>query len=344
MRAILRALIGLVCFRFRSRASLELEVIALRQQLGLLQQRHHHRLIFPRAERHLWILLYRIWPSALKMMHLVQPRTVIKWHRRGFYWYWRWKSHFNKPPPNKKVTLEIRDLIRRMRAENPTWGPKRIQGELSKLGIKLGETTIYMHLPRFKPPSPPGWRVFLRNHIHETVAADLFVVVSATYRLIYGFVVLQLNRRKIIHIDCTYHPTQEWLAAQISNAFKGRATPKYFMRDRDACYGSVFRDRLKKLGVIDHPVQPRAPWQNSFVERLIWSMRRECLNHVIPVSERQLRGILHAYERYYNYSRTHIALGNDAPVPRRIHRKYLGKNIISIPEVGGLHHRYERRP
>lgn len=343
MRSILRAFFSWLALSFRHRASLKLEVIALRQQLDVLQSRHPKRIIFPRSERYIWILLYRFWPAALSLMHLVQPQTVIRWHRKGFRWLWHLRSS-RGDSSHQKVTFEIRDLIRRMRAENPTWGPKRIQGELAKLGIKLGNTTVYNYLPRFKPPNPPGWRIFLRNHIHETVAADMFVVVSASFQLLYGFVILQLNRRKILHVDCTYHPTQEWLADQLSSTFKGRAIPKYFIRDRDACYGHVFRDRLMKLGIIDYVTKPRSPWQNHFVERLIWSIRRECLNHVIPVSERQLRGLLQSYMSYYNYSRTHISLDNDTPIHRIVQRPSEGRKIVGIREVGGLHHRYERRP
>ncbi len=342
MRSILRALLAWIGLRVRRRASLELEVIALRQQIGILQLRHRHRKMFPRSERYLWILLYRVWPSALKTMRLVQPQTVIRWHRAGFCWLWRRKI-LDGMPSSRKTPFEIRDLIRKMRAENPTWGPQRIKGELGKLGIKIAVTTVFKYLPRFKAPSPPGWRVFLRNHIHETAAADFFIVVSATYRLLYGFLILQLDRRKILHIDCTFTPTQEWLIDQINTTFKGRAIPKYFIRDRDTRYGMAFRERLKRLGVSDCPISPRSPWQNHYVERLIWSIRRECLNHVIPVSERQLRGLLRSYANYYNYSRTHISLDDDSPVHRRVQRPYLGKTIVSIPEVGGLHHRYERR-
>jgi transposase InsO family protein len=218
-----------------------------------------------------------------------------------------------------------------------------------KLGIQISTSSVarFVRGPSLGPYEPPrhilpAWKVFLRNHLRETAAADLFVVVTATYRLLYGFVVLGLARRKILHIEITNHPNQEWLADQIETALGGREKVKFLLRDRDASYGPVFCERLKSLGVIDRPTAPRSPWQNSYVERVISTLRRDCLNHVIPINERHLRALLKEYIVYYNESRPHWALDYDAPIHRPVDRKCHGPKIISRPVLGGLHHRYER--
>lgn len=344
MHAILCAIINFFSLRLRSRASLELEVIALRHQLKILKP-YRKRTRVPERERLLWILLYRIWPDVKRFMLIVQPRTVVRWHREGFKLYWRWKSRCKPGVPPR---LDIHDLARRLRAENPLWGVRRIHAEILKLGIKVSWGTIYRAVRGNVKPIPPGWKVFFRNHLHETVASDMFVVVSKSYRLLYVLIFLELKRRRIIHFNVTYHPTQHWLADQLSDAFepsplKRIKKPRYLLRDRDASYGVVFRDRLKGLGIEDRATNFRSPWQNIYVERVIQTIRIECLNHVIALNERHLTGILKDYIAYYNNSRPHTSLLQDAPEHRPIQPRCLGRKIVAIPQVGGLHHRYERR-
>ncbi len=273
-------------------------------------------------------------------MVLVKPYTVIRWHYAGFRMFWRWRSRSKRWC---KVGPELRDLIHQMKRDNPTWGARRIEGELRKLGFEITHSTVYRYLrEQFISPSP-GWRVFLRNHMKETAAVDMLVVVTLGFQLLYAMVLISHRRRKILHFDVTEHPTQDWLTAQIARAFSSNPKPKYLLRDRDVIYGRKFSDRLKELRIKEHVTTPQSPWQNIYVERVIGSIRRECLDHVIVLNERHLRWILSSYVRYYNYSRTHRALELDCPIHRPIERPSKGKKIIAVPEVGGLHHRYERR-
>lgn len=347
MHSILRALVDLFTFRFRSRASLELEVIALRHQLKIMRFHHSKNIRVAGEDRILWIFLYRIWSGVARVMMVVKPKTVIRWHREGFRYYWRWKCR-SKPGP--QIQVDIRDLAHKMRAENPLWGFRRIHAEIIKLGINVHSATIrrYLLVHDFVPRNPPGWKIFLRNHIHETVATDMFVVITKSYRLLYVVVFLELGRRRIAHFEVTYHPTQEWLADQLTEAFEPKlfqknCRPRYLLRDRDSSFGPKFRDRLKTLNISDRVISYKSPWQNIHVERLILSIRRECLNHVIALNDRHVRVILKQYVKYYNQSRPHWALDYDAPEHRSTHQRFMGKHIVAIPQVGGLHHRYERR-
>ena len=340
MIIILSALVSLLSFRFRGRASLELELIALRHQVTVLRRQRPGRPRPFRADRLLWVWLYRIWPQALHVMVLVKPATVIQWHRKGFRLYWRWKSGSGRQG-RPKTPRETRDLIRKMSIANPLWGAPRIHGELLKLGIVVSQATVGRYMP-WRPAVPsPTWRSFLRNHMGDTVAIDMFVVASATFRLLYTVIVLGHDRRRIIHFDVTQNPTQVWLARQITEAFPWDTAPRFLLRDRDRSYGEVFRDRICMMGIKEIVTAARSPWQNAYVERIIGSLRRECLDHVIIFDEHHLRGVS-SYFHYYHKTRTHLALAKDCPESRPIHPPTAGK-IIPFPEVGGLHHRYERR-
>jgi transposase InsO family protein len=341
MVTILSALVSLLSFRVRSRASLELEVVALRHQVTVLRRQRSGRLRFFSTDRLLWVWLYRIWPRALHTMVLVKPATVIQWNRKGFRLYWRWRSrsrHLGRP----KTSTEIRDLIGQLSIANPLWGAPRIHGELLKLGIEVSQATVGRCMPwRPKVPSPT-WRSFLHNHMRDIAAIDMFVVATATFRLLYALIVLGHDRRRVIHFEVTQYPTQVWLARQITEAFPWDTAPRYLLRDRDASYGQAFRDRAQAMGIKEVVTAARSPWQNAYVERIIGSIRRECLNHVIIFDERHLRCVLASYFRYYHRTRTHLSLDKDCPETRAIHPPTAGK-IIAFPEVGGLHHRYERR-
>ena len=339
MITFLSALGSLLSFRVRSRASLELELVALRHQLAVLRRQRpgQPRLFF--TDRVLWVWLYQTRPQVLDAMVLVKPATVVQWHRKGFRLYWRRRSrHLGRP----RMSREIRDLIRTMSQANPLWGAPRIHGELLKLGFEVSQATVGRYLP-WRPKAPsPTWRSFLHNHMHATAAIDMFVVVMARFQLLYALVVLGHERRKVIHFDVSQNPTQGWLARQITEAFPWDTAPRFLLRDRDASYGQTFRDRVQAMAIEQVVTAPRSPWQNAYVERIIGSIRRDCLDHVIVFDERHLRRVLSAYFEYHHRSRTHLSLAKDCPEPRPIQPPSAG-NIVAFPQVGGLHHRYERR-
>ena len=340
MRAILAALIDLLALRLRRRASLELEVIALRQQLAVLRRKHKKTIQVSNADRYFWTLLYRIWPKALDHIVLVKPATVVSWHRKGFRRYWAWRIKEGRIRP--KLTPELRELIRQMKLDNPLWGVRRIHAELLKLGFSISTRSVHKCMPkRYNPPSPT-WRNFLRENMHETAATDMFVVFTLTYHILYAMVVVSHERRKILYFAVTSRPSPDWLSQEIVRAFQSNARPTYLLRDRDSLYGKVFRDSVRSLGIQEIVAARQSPWQNIYVERVIGSIRSECLNHMIVVNERHLRRILASYVEYYNKSRTHNALDLDCPEPRPVERQSDGE-IVAIPQVGGLHHRYTRR-
>ena len=335
MIVILSALVSLLSFHFRSRASLELELIALRHQVTVLRRQHPGRPRLFRADRLLWVWLYRIWPQALHIMVLVKPATVIQWHRQGFRLYWRWRSRSGHPG-RPKTSRETRDLIRKMSIANPWWGAPRIHGELLKLGIVVSQATVGRYMP-WRPAVPcPTWRSFLRNHMGDTVAIDMFVVATATFRLLYTVIVLGHDRRRIIHFDVPQNPTQVWLARQITEAFPWDTAPRFLLQDRDRSYGQVLRDRLCMMGIKEVVTAARSPWQNAYVERIIGSVRRECLDHVIIFDEHHLRGVLSSYFHYYHKTRTHLSLARivrradryTRPLPARLSRSR--RSAVSI--------------
>jgi putative transposase len=326
---------------FRSRVGLQAEVLALRHQLLVLQRRNQKRRYqLSVFDRLLWVWLARFWADWKSALRIVKPETVIAWHRKGFRLYWRWKSRprHGRPP----VTTEVRDLIRHISAANPGWGAPRIHGELGKLGIRVSETTVAKYMVRHRHPPSQTWRTFLANHVKELVSVDFFVVPTATFRLLFVFVILSHDRRRPVHFAVTSHPTAEWTAHQILQAFPWDTAPRYLLRDRDGIYGEVFRETAFGLGIKEVLCAPRSPWQNAYAERLIGSIRRECLDHVIVLHEPGLRRVLRSYFRYYTHSRTHLSLEKDAPTPRAVQPPEFGK-VVELREVGGLHHRYERR-
>ena len=226
--------------------------------------------------------------------------------------------------------------------ENPAWGAPRIVGELLKLGYVVSETTVDKYMPKEEKRSSPTWRSFLTNHSHKICACDFFVVPTLTFGIMYVFVVLSHERRKIMHVNVTQHPTAEWTGQQIRNAFPWDTAPKYLVRDNDAIYGKEFTKAVKAIGINEVKTAPASPWQNSYCERVIGSLRRECTDHIIPLSEEHLLRVLKEYVAYYNTARTHLSLEKDAPEHRAPQTPEDGDKIISIPILGGLHHRYER--
>jgi transposase InsO family protein len=235
------------------------------------------------------------------------------------------------------VDREIRDLIRQMSSANPLWGAPRIHGELLKLGIEISQATVAKYMVRRRGAPSSTWRSFLRNHAEGIAAIDMFVVASASFRLLYVMIILAHDRRNIVRTAVTEHPTAAWLSRQVTEAFPWDTAPRYLLRDRDASYGSDFRGRVEAMGI----TAPRSPWQNAYVERVIGSIRRECLDHIVIFKERHLRRVPSSYVDYYQRTRTHLSLDTDCPDSRPIQNRSAGR-VVAIPKVGGLHHRYER--
>jgi transposase InsO family protein len=328
-----RALLGL----FRSRASLHAEVLTLRQQLNVLQRKAPARPAFRSVDRLIFSVLYRAAPSVLDALTIVRPETVIRWHRAGFRACWRWKSRPRGGRP--KILVEVRRLIRDISLANPLWGAPRIHGELLKLGIDVGQTTVAKYMARNRRPPSQGWKTFLRNHADGIASMDLFVVPTISFQLLYGLLILKHGRREILYLSPTAHPSAEWISRQLTEAYGWEEGPCCLVRDRDSVYGEVFTRRLRAMGIRDRPTAPRSPWQNGYCERLIGSIRRECLDHVVVFDESLLRHLLRSYQKYYNECRTHLSLAKDAPLSRAVQVR--GRIAVS-PVLGGLHHQYRR--
>ena len=327
------ALIGL----FRLRIALVAENLALRQQINVLRRTAPKRPRFGSIDRLIFVGLFRGLSTTRDALAIVQPATVIRWHRAGFRAYWRWKSRVRGGRPT--VPLEVRRLIRAMSLANPLWGAPRMHGELLKLGIDVGQTSVTKYMARRRRPPSQGWRTFLRNHADGIVAMDLFVVPTISFQLLYGLLILRHDRRRVLWMGVTAHPTAEWIARQLTEACAWDQVPTYLLRDRDQVYGQAFTRRIRAMGIRDRPTSPQSPWQNAYAERLIGSIRRECVDHIVVFGERHLRHALLSYMNYYNEVRTHLSLGKDAPVSRVVHA--VGR-ILPRPILGGLHHEYVR--
>jgi len=340
MKTILVPLLTTLMDLLRSRASLHLEILALRQQLAMVASRDNKRHRFHTSERIFWVWLYRLWPSCLQTLEIFKPDTLVRWHRKGFRLYWTWKSR-RRWGGRPTIDPDVRELIRTMSRNNIGWGAPRIHGELKMLGIGLSESTVAKYMIRHRKPPSQTWRSFLDNQVSELASVDFFTVPTATFRVLYVFIVLRHERREVVHFNATYHPTAEWTAQQLVEAFPFDTSPSYVMRDRDSIYSKQFRTRVKSLGIEEVISAPRSPWQNPYVERIIGSIRRECLNHVIIFNERHLRQVLKSYARYYHEARTHLYLDKQSPVPRSIQQPDQG-TVVAFTHVGGLHHEYRR--
>ena len=318
---------------------LAFENLALRQQIAVLQ-RSVKRPHLKKSDRLFWVLLSRIWTDWAEILTIVKPETVIRWHRRGFRLYWTWKSRRNRKG-RPAVASEIRELIRKMSRANPCWGAPRVHGELLKLGIDISQAAVSKYMIRHRKPPSQNWRTFLDNHVGDLVSVDFFTVPTVTFKVLFVFVVLAHDRRRVVHFNVTDSPTARWAAQQIAEAFPWDTAPRYLLRDRDGIYGHEFTSRVDHMGTKEVKTAPRSPWQNPFVERLIGTLRRDCVDHVIIVGENHLRRILRDYLVYYHSCRTHVSLEKDSPTPRKVESLDQGK-IVEFPMVGGLHHRYSR--
>jgi len=337
-------MVALICFvlavlasPFKSKNRLEAENAVLRHQLVVLRRKLKGRARLTNNDRWFFVQMYRWFPPILKVVTIIEPETLVRWHRAGFRRYWRWKSRSRGGRP--QIDAELRALIRQMSMENLLWGAPRIHGELLKLGFSVAQSTVATYMVKRRGPPSQGWRTFLRNHVPDIAAMDLFVVPTIGFKLLYGFVIVRLSRRDLVWINVTTNPTAEWIARQITEAFPWNEGPRYLVRDRDRIYGAVVTRRLRAMGIRDKPTAPASPWQNGFAERLIGSIRRECLDHIVVLGEEHLRRILKNYAAYYNGVRTHRSLNKDAPISRPVQRFGV---ISSHAILGGLHHHYVR--
>jgi putative transposase len=336
MISVLMALVSALSASFRSRVELQREVLALRQQIHVLERSRRSRPRLLRTDRAFWIWLSRVWPGWRRALIIVQPATVIAWHRQGFRWFWRWKSRRRAGRP--AVSTDVRALIRSMSDANPLWGAPRIHGELLKLGIAISQASVAKYMVCHRRPPSQTWCTFLTNHTDQLMAADFFVVPTVTYRLLFVLVLLAHDRRRIVDLAVTAHPTAAWTAQQLREACPWDSAPRHLIHDRDHAFDGI-GTTAKAMEIHEVLTAPGAPWQNAYAERFIGSVRRECLDHVLVFNAAGLRHVLHTYRSYYERSRTHLSLAKDTPISRPIMDD---GPVVTIPEVGGLHHRYER--
>ena len=334
---ILHGLGMFVADMFKSRRRLEAENLFLRHQLNIALRRAPPRPRLYGSDRALLVWITGIWPNLLDLSQVVKPETILRWHRFGFKAFWRWKSRNRAGRP--KIDRGLRDLIRRMCRENPLWGAPRIHGELLMLGFDVAQSTVSKYMMRRRKPPSQSWKTFLRNHAEAIAAIDMCVVPTVTFERLFAFLVMGHGRRQLLWVEVTSHPTAEWLARQITEAFPWLSAPTYLVRDNDGAYGHVFMRRVSAMGIRDRPISPGSPWQNGYTERLIGSVRRECLDRVLIFGEAHLRQILTMYASYYNETRTHLSLDKDAPLPRAVQRC---GTIVATPILSGLHHQYVR--
>ena len=336
-RVVVLRSVALLCCGHRA---VVVENLALRQQLAVFRctvKRPQLRA----GDRLFWILLSKAWRDWRTALVVVQPETVVRWHRQWLRRRWtRCSAHVR--PGRPRMEAAIRALVEEMRVANPLWGAPRVHGELKKLGIDVSERTVSRLLQRRQRPPSQTWRTFLTNHLTTLVSMDFFTVPTLTGRVLFVLVLLSHHRRRVVHVRITEHPTAAWTAQQLIEAFPEDTAPRWLLRDRDAIYGALFRRRVAGMGIGEVVTSPSSPWHNPYVERLIGSIRRECLDHMIVLNERHLRRTLARYLSYYHGARTHLSLAKDAPTPRAVQAATDGA-VIAFPEVGGLHHRHERR-
>jgi len=336
-----RLCLGLMARCFRSRRKLLLENLALRQQLAVLKRRQARPTLLP-FDKLFWMLACRFWSEWKKSLLVVTPETVVPWHRAGFRLYWSWISKARKRVGRKKLSTDVRELIFRMVAENPTWGAPRIHGELLLLGVDVSERTISRWMKRApRDPQPAQrWRAFLANHREGIAAMDFFTVPTITFGVLYCFFVISHDRRCILHFSFTKHPTSAWIIQQLRKAFPFGAAPRFLIHDRDAKYRTEVPAAIRSLKINAVRTSFESPWQNGVAERWVGSCRRELLDHVIALNERHLKRLLAEYVAYHHEDRMHPGLGKGTPGCRT--RCVTSGRVLSYDRLGGLHHRYDR--
>jgi hypothetical protein len=328
---------------FRSRGDTALEILALRQQVAVLK-RKRRRPPLNAIDRLFWTVLRSLWSRWREVLVIVQPETVIAWHRAGFRLYWRWRSRHQGGRP--QVTEEIRELIRRLADENADWGAPKIHGELRKLGFVVSERTVARYLRRLhrRGNGAKRWLAFLQNHREAIVAFDFFTVPTLTFQLLYCFFVIEHGRRRILHCNVTRHPSADWVVQQLREVFPEAGRYRYVILDRDSKFDADVITFLKATGLKPKRTSIQSPWQNGTAERWVGSCRREILDHVIALDERHLSRLMRDYLSYYHHDRVHDSLEKDAPDQRPIEPKPAATaKVTSMPRLGGLHHRYTWR-
>ena len=325
----------------RSRNQQAIVELALRQQLATYAQTGSKPKLTP-FDRVFWVALFRFWPRWKEVLVIVQPDTVVRWHRKGFRLYWR--SISKRGPGRPPISKEIRALIRRFALENG-WGARKVHAELSKLGFTVGLATISRYLPKRAPD--PGkqqrWMTFLRNHKHGITAMDFFVVPTVGFRLLYVWFIIDHGRRRIVHFDVTTNPTAPWVVQQLREAFPYGSVPNYLIYDNDSIFSNKVTEAIRHFGIEPKRTAFQSPWQNGTAERWVGSARRELLDHVIVFNQQHLHRLLRDYVAYYNDERVHTRLG-DAPKRRLVEvRPSSNARVVGLPRVGGLHHRYTWR-
>ena len=342
MLRLLRPLLVLATLFSSSRRDLLLENLALRQQLIILK-RTHPRPRINVSDKLFWVLLRRFWPDRRLALIFVQPETVVRWHRAGFKLYWGWLSRHRTRAGRKCVSMELRELIFRMVAENPTWGAPRIHGELRMLGFDISERTVlrWMRKAPRRPEPAKQWTTFLSNHREAIAAMDFFTVPTLTFGVLYCFFVIAHDRRRILGCSVTKHPTSVWVIQQLRKAFPYDLVPGYLIFDRAMNFNEEVIDTVKSFGIQPKRTSLRSPWQNGVAERWIGNCRRDLIDHVIVVNERHLKRLMNEYINYYHEDRTHLALEKRTPAGRhRANNPDAGSRVVSMPRLGGLHHRY----
>jgi putative transposase len=338
MLVYLLLVVAFVRAAIRSRAEVAAENLLLRQQFAVLTRPARKRPRLRRGDRVVWVLARLLWRRWSHHLVVVRPETVVSWHRAGWRLYWRWRSRSRLGRP--RLSAEVRGLIAAMARDNPLWGSERIRGELRKLGIGVSRRSVQRYRRR-GPARPPSqtWRTFLANHAAGIWACDLFAVPTLTFRTLYVLLFISHERRELVHLNVTAHPTARWVWQQLREATPWGRQPRHLIRDRDAVFGGDFVKRAEHLGIETLLTPFRAPKANAIAERVIRSLRNECLDHLIVLAEAHLRFVLAEFVRYYNIERPHRSLRLTPPVP--IPRPRAGP-VRSRPVLSGLHHVYER--
>jgi putative transposase len=324
---------------FSGHAAVAVENAALRLQLAAFQ-RKRRRPVLTSSDRLFWVGLSLLWTGWRAPLMYVRAETVVRWQRERFRRFWARLCKVKQRRRGRPTTAaEIRRLIKRMASANPLWRAPRIHGELKMLGIEISERTVSRILRKLPRPPSQTWKTFLRNHLGQMVSIDFFTVPTITMKVLFVFIVLEHRRREVLHFNVTEHPSAAWTSQQIIEAFADQNAPRYLLRDRDSIYGNEVRLRIASLSIEEMLTAPQSPWQNPYAERLIGSIRRDCLDHFVILNVRHLKRTLTSYFAYYHASRTHLGLAKQCPLPRQV--SSIGR-IVKIPQLGGLHHRYER--
>jgi putative transposase len=343
MLGALRLLFLLFARSYRSRRDLLLENLALRQQLEVLARRNP-QLRLAQSDRLFWVALRRLWPGWRRALILVQPETVVRWHRAGFELYWKWLSRKHAVVGRKPTSKELREHIFRMVAENHTWGAPRIHGELRMLGFDISERTVLRWMRKAPKDTVPArrWAAFLSNHREAIAAMDFFTVPTFTFGVLYCFFVIAHDRRRILQWNVTRHPTAAWVSQQLREAFPYDTAPRYLIFDREHTFQGEVLETARNLGVSPIRIAIRSPWQNGVAERFVESCRRDLLDHVIVLNERHMKRLMTEYVRYYHDDRTHLGLAKETPAGRfKQCNRRISCRVLALPRIGGLHHRYQ---